>query len=217
MMAVTWIWENLTGVSAAVGILTGLTGLALSIWTRLDQRGNARRNRTERNKIERAYLSGGGARAKRVVRVLPPNQTVLEDIGEFQFHVNNYGKTPGTLYQLGYGFCDEGSIPLRPEYTFQYRRSQIDPGRRGEPIAQHKIPAEYIRPVIYGRCYYETIFGTRHSSGFIYRILLEEGSEPIPPPSADYIREQDEPPEASARGLARYFRRRSPPKDNRLL
>jgi hypothetical protein len=120
MMAVTWIWENLTGVGAAVGILTGLTGLTISIWTRLDQRGDARRNRIERNKIERAYLSGGGARAKRIIRVLPPNQTVLEDTGEFQFHVNNYGKTPGTLYQLGYGFCDEGSIPLHPEYTFQY-------------------------------------------------------------------------------------------------
>ena len=80
MMAVTWIWENLTGVSAAVGILTGFTGLLLSIWTRLDQRGDARRNRIERNKIERAYLSGGGARAKRVVRVLPPNQTVLVSV-----------------------------------------------------------------------------------------------------------------------------------------
>jgi hypothetical protein len=217
MMAVTWIWENLTGVSAAVGILTGLTGLVLSIWTRLDQRGDARRNRIERNKIARAYLSGGGARAKRI-KVLPPNQTVLEDVGEFQFHVNNYGKTPGMLYQLGFGFCDEASIPHRPEYTVQYRRSQIDPGRRGEPIAQHKIPTEYTRPVVYGRFYYETIFGTRHSQGFIYRILLEEGSEPIPPPSEDYIRDQDEPlEERRAKGLARYFGRRSPSKDKRAL
>jgi hypothetical protein len=176
---------------ALEGIVVTLAAIATAYFTQTIWRVNARQL-AHSQKIERAYMSGGGYRAKQPTAISAYGHPVLSETGEFDFCVNNYGKTPGTLYKLGYGFCDESAIPTVPKYIPQYRHNQIDPGRSGEPIARHPIPQEYKRPVVYGRFYYETIFGTRHSSGFLYRILPNQGSESIPPPSTDYIRDQDE-------------------------
>src|SRR4051794_36007260 len=43
-----WTWQNLTGIAAGVGILTSLASLVISIWTRIDQRREAREWRRER-------------------------------------------------------------------------------------------------------------------------------------------------------------------------
>jgi hypothetical protein len=144
------------------------------------------------HRIERAYMSGGGYRVKHPVAMSAHQTPILGETGEFQFCVNNYGKTPGILCGLGYAFCEESAIPQVPNYTFLYLHSYIDPGRSGLPIISRPVPKEYTRPVVYGRFYYETIFGTRHSSGFLYRILPNQQSESIQPPSAVYIRDQDE-------------------------
>jgi hypothetical protein len=143
-------------------------------------------------KIERAYMSGGGMRQQELFDLSANGIPRFRETGNFEFHVNNYGKTPGTLYKLGYGFCEEQDIPSHPTYEFVYRHNPIDPGRRGEPIYRHPIPTELKSPVVYGRFYYKTIFETRHSSGFIYRILPNRAPESISPPSNDYIKDQDE-------------------------
>jgi hypothetical protein len=173
-------------------VVTALATLAIAYFTwtiwRINQEGLA-----HSHKVERAYISGGGVRAREFFDLAANGTTPrTRETGEFEFHINNYGKTPGILYKIGFGFCDERAIPAVPAYTFRYRHNPIDPGRRGEPIYRHKIPTEHKTPVVYGRFYYKTIFATCHSSGFIYRILPNVAPESISPPSYDYIQEQDE-------------------------
>jgi len=145
--------------------------------------------------VDRAYMSGGGNRNSVTAGLSPEGDPIMRPGDRFIFRVNNYGKTEGTLYKLSYGFCDEDDIPPEPIYTKQYRRSQIDPGRSGQPIADHPIPAEHKKPVVYGRFHYKTIFGSYHSSGFIYRIIASEDSVPIRPPSDAYIEDRTETPD----------------------
>jgi hypothetical protein len=145
--------------------------------------------------VDRAYISGGGNRDSEFVAMSAQNTPIYRPGNNFVFRINNYGKTHGTLYKLSYGFCNADRIPPEPVYMRQYLRSQIDPGRSGEPITAHPIPAEYARPVVYGRFHYKTIFGSHHSSGFIYRIIATEGSVAIRPPSDAYVEDRDEPPE----------------------
>jgi hypothetical protein len=174
-------------IQVAEGVITALAALATAYFTGTIWRVN-NNQLAHSQKIERAYMSGGGYRAK-ALGMSATGAPVVGETGEFQFCVNNYGKTPGTLYGLGYGFCDESAIPPVPSYTRLYRHNQIDPGRHGEPIARLPIPSQYTQPVVYGRFYYETIYGTRYSSGFIYRIPPNQDPEPIDPPSPNYIRD----------------------------
>jgi hypothetical protein len=187
---VPWILYR-NGLATLEGIVTTLAALATAYFTQTIWRVNASQP-AHSQKIERAYMSGGGYRAKQIVGMSAYQTPLLGETGEFQFCVNNYGKTPATLYGLGYGFCDESAIPPSPAYTRLYRHNEIDPGRSGEPIARVPIPKDHPRPVVYGRFYYETIFATRHSSGFLFRILPNQDSESIPPPSQDYICDRDE-------------------------
>jgi hypothetical protein len=144
--------------------------------------------------VERAYISGGGVRARELVGISAQGTPIDRDAGKFQFHINNYGKTQGTLYRLGFEFCDEANIPDRPNYKFEHKDNPIDPGRRGLPIDLQPIPPEHAVPVVYGRFYYRTIFNTWHSSGFIYRILPNTDPQPIRPPSPEFVKDRDESP-----------------------
>ena len=144
------------------------------------------------HKIERAYISGGGTRALEFGGLSAHQTPIMRPGDEFEFHVNNYGKTAGTLYKVGYGFCDETAIPDVPSYTFDYWRDQITPGRGSIVVFRRDIPPQFTRPVVFGRFYYRTIFDTCHSSGFIYRIVKGRNSEPISMSNKSYIQEQDE-------------------------
>jgi hypothetical protein len=201
-------WQTLLAGAAAIfgGWLAYRAGVKQATATR-DAAENSTKSMLERSRlVERAYISGGGVRATEPSDISATGIVRFRETGEFEFHINNYEKTPGILYQLGFGFCDETAIPEVPDYSLLYRHNPIDPGRRGEPIARYLIPPEYSRPVVYGRFYYQTIFGTRHSSGFIYRILRNTGPQSISRPSIEFIRDQDEPdqnadtPQPMARG-----------------
>jgi len=113
-------------------------------------------------RVERAYLSGGGGKGQR---------------GEFEVHVNNFGKTPAELIRMEFGFCEADDIPPVPKYTvsrfFQDAIKPSDSSRYLEGM-DVPIPANLKKPVIYGRYYYRDIF-TRddeplHSCGFILEI-----------------------------------------------
>jgi hypothetical protein len=147
--------------------------------------------------VERAYISCGGARESRFVsREIVDGKTVEvhEITNKFQFHVNNYGKTPGTVFRIRCGFCEEGLIPKStPTYKYDvYRHSPIDPDRRSLPLAVFPIPPELKGPAVFGRVSYKTIFGDCFSSAFIYKIPLSGEVEAIRPPNKLYLQEQRE-------------------------
>jgi hypothetical protein len=155
-------------------------------------------------KVERAYISGGGIHAFNVVPQyqfiaqrlaggpLPPAEPRYEATGEFEFRVNNYGKTPGTVFLLEYGFCSESNIPAAPQYTPHRVDRPIGPGRENVVLARILITPIFADQVVYGRFHYSTIFGTKHSSGFIYRIEEWETPKSINAPDP-FVRDEDYP------------------------
>jgi hypothetical protein len=81
--------------------------------------------------IERAYISGGGAPefqvyqkgggiAEALASVGLPNPPTMVQTGNFQLHINNHGKTPGTLLKFGLGFCDADKVPAEPVYVWKH-------------------------------------------------------------------------------------------------
>jgi hypothetical protein len=146
--------------------------------------------------IERAYISCGGAREWVVKKAVVDGKTVEvhEVTNNFQFHVNNYGKTPGIVFRIRCGFCEEGVIPnSTPIYEHDvYRHSPIDPGRRSLPLAVFPVPPELKSPVVFGRVSYKTIFGNCFSSAFVYRIPSSGDVEAVRPPNKHYLQEQPE-------------------------
>jgi hypothetical protein len=145
------------------------------------------------HRVERAYISGGGWR--RFLQVEKNGEFVaVTDTRKFEFHANNYGKTPGKVFQLGWGFCEASSVPdSQPIYQTKYFDSWINPGRSGILLDLIDIPTNIVDPAVYGRIYYETIFGDRFSSGFLYRIPPRPGdSESIAPPNTRYTDDRQE-------------------------
>jgi hypothetical protein len=143
------------------------------------------------HKIERAYISGGGARDRIFTYISAANTPVYGPGNDFVFTVNNYGKTAGELREIGYGFCDIGNIPAVPIYERRYFYDWVQPGDRGRTTFQIPIPTDRAATAVYGRFYYRDIFGKNHSCGFINRIVPNTESVPIPAPS-DYTAERDE-------------------------
>ena len=140
------------------------------------------------HKIERAYMSGGGA-INQVFHSFSAHGTPIYVPGkDFVFCVNNYGKTVGELSEIGYGFCDAADIPPVPSYDVRYFHDWIMPGDRGRPLFQIPLPPK--NTAVFGRFYYRDIFGGRHSCGFINRVGPSE-SVPISAPAA-YTDERDE-------------------------
>jgi hypothetical protein len=146
------------------------------------------------HKVERAYVSAGGFRRFVAQPMNAAGQYTLIDTQQFEFHVNNYGKTPGRVFQLGWGFCESTNVPnTDPVYQTKYFKSEINPGASGVLLEKINIPQNLVQPAVYGRVYYETIFGDRFSSGFLYRIPPKPGdSESIAPPNPRYTDERKE-------------------------
>ena len=174
--------------------ITTLATIAIAVFTATIWDVN-RTQLSHGREVERAYVSGGGNRNQVFFSLSSQGTPIYQPGPDFVFRVNNYGKTSATIYKLSYGFCDESAIPQEPTYTIQYRRNQIDPGKSGQEIAQHRIPSQHQRPVVFGRFHYRTIFDTYYSSGFIYLVIAGQASEPIRPPSDAYIEDRDEKPE----------------------
>ncbi len=113
------------------------------------------------HEVERAYLSGGGGHSN----------------GVFQVCVNNFGKTPGELIRMEFGFCEADNIPPVPRYTvprfFQDNIRPSDASRYLEGM-DVPIPLGLKTPVIFGRYYYRDIFmrddEPLHYCGFILEI-----------------------------------------------
>jgi hypothetical protein len=103
---------------------------------------------------------------------------ITKSTGQFELHINNHGKTPGELTEIGIGFCEAMAVPEKPDYTRLYFQDWIGPGTQSRPIHRIAIPATLSYPAIYGRFYYRDIFGDRHSSGFILAID-QTGSLPV--------------------------------------
>jgi hypothetical protein len=191
-LAFKWVWRNAKVLvrcaadftDANHGPLTALGTILLAIFT--TTLWWATRTLVRHSpQIERAYISAGGARQFKYVETSPGSrQFNLIDSELFEFHVNNYGKTQGKIYLIGWQFCEEGAIPPNdPVYTTEYFDSRINPGTSSLRLKDIPIPKNLKAPVIYGRVYYETIFGRRFSSGFLYRIPARfGGSESIVPP-----------------------------------
>jgi len=142
----------------------------------------------KRDKIlYRAYISGGGVLESREIErpltnvpTIPYSvkiETVRERVltGRFELHINNYGRTPGELIEYGIGFCEEGKVPLTPDYKRKSHHDWIQPGRGHRPIDWIQMPEG--QPIVYGRFYYRDVFGEEHSCGFI-----QHGATTIPAP-----------------------------------
>jgi hypothetical protein len=141
--------------------------------------------------IERAYISGGGVPLTQVVEYTASivssspgrgagimHTPTRRPTDQFELHINNHGKTPGELTEIGIGFCEAMEIPEKPDYTRHYFQDWIGPGTQSRPIHRIAIPAILSYPAIYGRFYYRDIFGNSHSAGFILAID-QTGSLPV--------------------------------------
>jgi hypothetical protein len=138
-------------------------------------------------RVERAYVSGGGEAQGRDGQY---------NSGYFRIDVNNYGKTPGEIIRIRYGHCDIGWLDGQKEPAWAGTEDWIEwiapntPSRR--TIFPH-IPKSDGHLVVYGRIYYRDIFRRGHSCGFILRVKSDGTTDPIAAPSPDYTQDRDEP------------------------
>jgi hypothetical protein len=167
--------------------------------------------------VERAYVSGGGARnlRQRTVRdedEIPINASVLpqpdgtfiifETTRFFQLHINNHGKTPGRLHHARVGYCDAAAPPDDPPYGPMFPQfDNIGPGTQSRflRLIEMPPPERFARTAICGRFYWADIWGREWSSGFIYEI---PGGAALPNDSlsieAPLIYTEDRPEQARA-------------------
>ncbi len=206
-IALVLLWHigellNYYGIAVSA-FFTGVIGyFTRTLWV------NAKAELIHSHKVERAYISAGGGREIQwdvshkvgtTVNAIIETRT-RRDTGQFEFHVNNFGKTPGCIRAIAYKICEESAIAkTEPIYAGKYWNSWIDPGRISLCIDIDKIPTELKEPAAYGRVWFKTIFETWHSSGFVYRIRQGEGSKSISPPHPSYIEERDYKNEQEAR------------------
>jgi hypothetical protein len=149
-------------------------------------------------RVERAYLSGSGTARRAVMFTDPTIPATAKMVATFGFDINNFGKTPGELFEIKYGFLaiptDPNFVaPGPPQYTERlFWQDWYRPGIQSREIPWRvEIPPRFPL-IIFGRLYYRDIFGQKHSSGFILRIESSGDTTPIP---ADprYTEERDEP------------------------
>jgi hypothetical protein len=160
------------------------------------------------HQVERAYISGGGSPEVRVTNFgtqtvqtlgistggtmtvpIAPERTLT---GNFEIRVNNYGKTPGELWGVQWGFCEANAIPPEPDFFDGNFHDWIQPGVGNRPLGSVPIPQHLKQPAIYGRFTYRDIFNQWHSAGFIQSIGPGENTRPILAPRI-YTEERDEP------------------------
>jgi hypothetical protein len=144
--------------------------------------------------IERAYISGGGSPLDNIVsyeHVNIPAGLGVSGVKSvpvqgrpsvFQLQINNHGKTPGELFQIGIGWCEALTVPTAPNYTLLPFFDWIGPGAQSRPLSNIPIPTNLSYPAIYGRFWYRDIFGEEHSSGFINAVGIQS-SIPVSAPA----------------------------------
>jgi hypothetical protein len=148
--------------------------------------------------LERAYISGGGIRQR--YEQFVDDETRLMLTGDFQMHINNYGRTPAELTKIEYGIIEwTEPIPATPLYQRQARfRTWIEPQRASTAILT--VPVGTQQVTIFGRFYYRDVVRKGYfSSGFIHLLRpWQEGgsSEHINAPSA-YTEEREETEESA--------------------
>jgi hypothetical protein len=134
------------------------------------------------HQVERAYLSGGGVLEIEIVKpAIPPGGLNLPSrkIPLFELHINNHGKTPGRLLEIGFNACEDNAIPEIPDYQWRHCFDWIGPGTQSRRYGTIPVPPNLRNPIVYARFRYCDIFGDEHSCGFIQR-----GGEPIRAPDA---------------------------------
>jgi len=123
-------------------------------------------------------MSGGGPSA-------PPTK--------FLFQINNFGKTPGELFWIRYGFVPLGAeTPAVPVYTRElYWHDWYKPQTQSKDIPPLGDLEFGTKGRIFGRYYYRDIFKKWHSAGFILGFDARGGTESVDAPDA-YTDERDE-------------------------
>ncbi len=94
---------------------------------------------------------------------------------------------------MGYAinFCYARNIPAEPTLRRQYFFDWIQPGVFARPMLDIPIPTNPAATAVYGRFYYEDIFGAHYSSGFINEINSQRIACPYLAP-ASYTDDRDE-------------------------
>jgi hypothetical protein len=179
-----------------------------------DARAAREEDEQHRREIERAYVSGGGARAIIPLRdeagldqldnasrisQIDGSTILLVPTGRFELHINNHGKTPAYLHHVAFGFCDVSALPPEPVYQAPFPFSDaIGPGVQSRIITTVHIPEDYARTAICGRYYWDDIWGRHWSSGFVYEIpsgaAHENASISIEASPAYWDTRPDDPP-----------------------
>lgn len=172
-----------TGVFIAKndGVITALATAVIALLTWVLWKANQDQLRHTKD-IERAYISGGGP-------------TDEQDRSIFILTVNNYGKTPGILTGYAVGFCPRAAIPAGvifnaiPKASFHDRIPPVAGLTRGLDSA--RIPDDIPDPLIYGRFWFDDIWGDSHESGFVlvldaYRQTTPRGIPLNIPPAYTY-------------------------------
>ena len=198
--------EWITAISTAI-----IAGFTVTIY--LINRKQLRHAR----EVERAYVSGGGCKQviQRISRSAAvntqPNASIfqqpdgtfiiVEATGDFELHINNHGKTPARLHHAQVGFCDAASPPaIPPDEIIFPQFDNIGPGTQSRLLRLIPIPqGRFTRTAVFGRFYWDDIWGRHWSSGFIYEIpggpVLPNGSLSIEAPAA-YTEDRREQPRA---------------------
>jgi hypothetical protein len=156
-------WQTLItgGIALFVGFMT-VRAINNQI---ADLRAARQKDEELRREVERAYVSGGGARI--VGTDAAPAPTNL-----FELHIINHGKTSARLHHVAVGFCDASALPPEPVYEDLFPfNDAIGPDVQSRRIGTVEIPeARYARIAICGRYYWNDIWGKNWSSGFVYEI-----------------------------------------------
>jgi hypothetical protein len=143
-------------------------------------------------RVERAYVSGGGAFLE--FHGLDPEtgKPTSQLTDTFQLTVDNYGKTPARVFNVEIGFCNATNIPSVPKYALnELLGAVIPPNKEGAFTSVRMRRNQIAGDTIFGRFTYETIFRRRflrrpkrHHAGFILHITPTPGVEPIKAPPA---------------------------------
>ncbi len=173
--------------------VTALGTVAIAYFT-LTIRNINKSQLSHANRVERAYISGGGFGERTAQIVTTPTGHPVQRLqvtGAFQVQINNHGKTTGEVFRVAIEFRNaDATLPEEPIYeNFIPHHNWIGPGTQSRPLFAIPPPAEMRNPmIVYGRFYYRDIFSpTEHSSGFFQDFNRETGdSRSIVPPSRRY-------------------------------
>jgi hypothetical protein len=143
-------------------------------------------------RVERAYVSGGGAFLQ--ISGLDPQtgKPTSQMTDTFQLTVDNYGKTPARVFNVEIGFCNATNIPPVPIYARnEFLSAVVPPNKEGAFTSVRLRRNQILGDTIFGRFTYETVFRRRflrrpkrHHAGFILHITPNLAVEPINAPRA---------------------------------